>query len=30
VTTGIFLLAVIVVATVRYRSERRGPERDVR
>jgi uncharacterized membrane protein YdjX (TVP38/TMEM64 family) len=29
-TTGIFLLAVIVVAFVRYRKERRGPERDVR
>jgi uncharacterized membrane protein YdjX (TVP38/TMEM64 family) len=30
VTTGVFLLAVIVVAAVRYRGERRKPERDVR
>jgi uncharacterized membrane protein YdjX (TVP38/TMEM64 family) len=30
VTTGIFLLGVIVVAAVRYRRERRMPERDVR
>jgi uncharacterized membrane protein YdjX (TVP38/TMEM64 family) len=30
VTTGIFLLAVIVVATVRYRRERRRQERDPR
>jgi uncharacterized membrane protein YdjX (TVP38/TMEM64 family) len=30
VTTGVFLLAVIVVAAVRYRGERRRPERDVR
>jgi uncharacterized membrane protein YdjX (TVP38/TMEM64 family) len=30
VTTGVFVLAVIVVAALRYRNERRGPERDVR
>ena len=30
VTTGIFLLAVIVVAAVRYGRERRGPEREPR
>jgi uncharacterized membrane protein YdjX (TVP38/TMEM64 family) len=30
VTTGIFLLGVIAVAAVRYRRERRMPERDVR
>ena len=30
VTTGIFLLAVIAVAVVRYRRERRGPERGLR
>jgi len=30
VTTGIFLLAVIVVAAVRYRRERRGADRDPR
>jgi uncharacterized membrane protein YdjX (TVP38/TMEM64 family) len=30
VTTGIFLLAVVAVAVVRYRRERRGQERDVR
>jgi uncharacterized membrane protein YdjX (TVP38/TMEM64 family) len=30
VTTGIFLLTVIVVAAVRYRRERRGAERDPR
>jgi uncharacterized membrane protein YdjX (TVP38/TMEM64 family) len=30
VTTGIFLLAVIVVAAVRYRRERRGQEHDQR
>jgi uncharacterized membrane protein YdjX (TVP38/TMEM64 family) len=30
VTTGIFLLGVIVVAAVRYRKERRRPEHDVR
>jgi uncharacterized membrane protein YdjX (TVP38/TMEM64 family) len=30
VTTGIFLLAVIAVAVVRYRRERRGPERGMR
>jgi uncharacterized membrane protein YdjX (TVP38/TMEM64 family) len=30
VTTGIFLLAVIVVAAVRYSRERRGPEREPR
>ena len=30
VTTGIFLLGVILVATVKYRKERHGPERDMR
>jgi uncharacterized membrane protein YdjX (TVP38/TMEM64 family) len=30
VTTGLFLLAVIAVAVVRYRRERRGPERGMR
>jgi uncharacterized membrane protein YdjX (TVP38/TMEM64 family) len=30
VTTGVFLVVVIVVAAIRYRSERRTPERDVR
>ena len=30
VTTGIFLLAVIALAVVRYRRERRGPERGMR
>src|SRR4030095_11451938 len=29
VTTGIFLLGVIAVAALRYRRERRMPERDV-
>ncbi len=30
VTTGVFLLAVIVVGAIKYRSERRKTERDVR